>query len=283
MHYLLLTINWGLMILMPIALGWIIAKKRGIKWGLFAIGGATFILSQIAHIPFNWVMFNSLSDELEGLSANISLLIVALLAGLSAGIFEEGARYLTYRYWAKDARSWGSGMMLGAGHGGAESIILGILVALNVGFLWFFEAGRFTSLVPEEQRPLIYESIAQMIEQPWYAMLLGAVERAFALSIHLALSLIVLQVFLRKQIRWLFAAVAWHALVDASAVIAASYITPLQVEIVIGVFGIISILIIFFFKAPEPSIPTLRPTLEPMTGSLVINVTPENIDDSRYE
>ena len=268
---------------MPIILGWIIAKKRGIKWGLFAIGSATFILSQIAHIPFNWVMFNSLSDELEGLPANISLLIVALLAGLSAGIFEEGARYLTYRYWAKGARSWGSGMMLGAGHGGAESIILGILVALNVGFLWFFEAGRFTTLVPEEQRPLIYESIAQMIEQPWYIMLLGAVERAFALSIHLALSLIVLQVFLRKQIRWLFAAVAWHALVDASAVIAASYITPLQVEMVIGVFGIISILIIFFFKAPEPSIQTLRPTLEPMTGSLVINVTPENIDDSRYE
>jgi uncharacterized membrane protein YhfC len=174
-------------------------------------------------------------------------------------------------------------MMLGAGHGGAESIILGILVALNVGFLWLFEAGRFTSLVPEEQRPLIYESIAQMIEQPWYEMLLGAVERAFALSIHLALSLFVLQVFLRRQIRWLFIAVAWHALVDASAVIAASYISPLQVELVIGVFGIISILLIFYFKAPEPSKSPLRPTLEPMTGSLVINVTPENIDDSRYE
>ena len=268
---------------MPIALGWIIAKKRGIKWGLFAIGGATFILSQIAHIPLNWVMFNSLSDELEGLSAEIALLIVAMLAGLSAGIFEEGARYLTYRYWAKGARSWGSGMMLGAGHGGAESIILGILVALNVGFLWFFEAGRFTSLVPEEQHPLIYAAIAQMIEQPWYALLLGAIERAFVLSIHLSLSLIVLQVFLRKQIRWLFIAVGWHALVDASAVLAASYITPLQVELVIGVFGLISILIIYLLKAPEPSKPSLQPALEPLTGSLVINVSSEKIEDSRYE
>ncbi len=72
MHYFLLTINWGLMILMPIALGLIIAKRRGIRWGLFAIGGATFILSQIAHIPFNWLMFNSLSDDLEVLEVTTS-------------------------------------------------------------------------------------------------------------------------------------------------------------------------------------------------------------------
>jgi uncharacterized membrane protein YhfC len=152
-----------------------------------------------------------------------------------------------------------------------------------VGFLWFFEAGRFTSLVPVEQHPLVYAAIAQMIEQPWYALLLGAIERAFALSIHLALSLLVLQVFLRKQIRWLFIAVGWHALVDASAVIASSYITPLQVELVIGVFGVISILMIYLFKAPEPSKPSLQPVLEPLTGSFVINVSSEKIEDSRYE
>ena len=33
-----------------------------------------------------------------------------------------------YRWWAKDARSWRTGLLAGAGHGGIEAIILGILV-----------------------------------------------------------------------------------------------------------------------------------------------------------
>jgi uncharacterized membrane protein YhfC len=72
-----------------------------------------------------------------------NLLIIAGFLGLSAGFFEESARYVVYRWWARDARTWSQGLMLGAGHGGIESILLGFLLAINVAALAGVRAGRF--------------------------------------------------------------------------------------------------------------------------------------------
>src|SRR5687767_2247954 len=102
------------MIAMPLLLGRLLAAWRKVSWGLFAIGAATFILSQIGHIPFNLVVQPMIGRASAGLSQQGQLIVMALFLGLSAGLFEESARYLTYRYWATDARTWGKGMMLGA-------------------------------------------------------------------------------------------------------------------------------------------------------------------------
>ena len=58
--------------------------------------------------------------------------VVAVFYGLSAGLFEEIARYLTYRFWLKDSQNWKSGLMFGAGHGGIEAMILGALALLSL-------------------------------------------------------------------------------------------------------------------------------------------------------
>jgi uncharacterized membrane protein YhfC len=77
----------------------------------------TFVVSQIGHIPFNWLILERWELVPTDTAVLSSLIIFALFLGLSAGVFEEGARYLTYRFWAKEARTWGKGLMLGAGHG----------------------------------------------------------------------------------------------------------------------------------------------------------------------
>jgi len=43
---------------------------------------------------------------------------------LTAGLFEETGRYLGYRFWFKDRKTWRVGLMYGAGHGGLESMLL---------------------------------------------------------------------------------------------------------------------------------------------------------------
>ena len=55
---------------------------------------------------------------------------------------------------------------------------------------------------------------------PWYAAILGAVERAAAICIHMSASVLILQVFRRKNHLWLFLAIVWHTIVDALAVFA---------------------------------------------------------------
>ena len=99
MNFFLLAINYSLMLLIPIVLAIFIHRRTGASWRFFFIGTATFILSQVLHIPFNWLVGQTglLPDSLD---TTANLLITATFLGLSAGFFEETARYLAYRFWA---------------------------------------------------------------------------------------------------------------------------------------------------------------------------------------
>ena len=248
---ILYILNGLLMIAMPLALALFISRRWGPRWALFGMGAATFVGSQILHIPFNALVESSgiLPEPVPG---TLGLVIVALFYGLSAGVFEEVARYLTYRFWARDARTWSQGLMLGAGHGGVEAIVLGLLVLANLVFLIGFQAGLFEALVPEAQASVLRDQLAAMRDAPWYSAFLGSLERAFALAVHLALSLLVLQVFTRHQIGWLFVAIAWHALLDFVAVFAVAQWNVYVAEVGLAVLALASLAIILALKPRNP-------------------------------
>lgn len=283
MSYLLLSLNYALMLAIPIFVAAVIRQKTGASWRLFLIGGATFILSQVAHIPFNWIVRQSDLWPTD-LSSWGSLFAVAIFLGLSAGVFEETARYLTYRFWTKDARSWSRGLMLGAGHGGTESILVGALAAVGfVGLALTATNEALLSTVPAEQQALIADSLSEILATPWYGLLLGAAERLFAIAAHLALSLLVLQVFLRRSVVWLFVAIGYHALFNAAAVIGATRLGPYATEGILAIFSLFSLFIIFRLRAPEPDTP--EPDTPPASNpaeTVVLRPTDEALERSRY-
>src|SRR4030042_4690974 len=124
-------LNGLLMIAMPIILGIYLTEKFRLGWKIWLIGACIFILSQVFHLPFNTYLLNPLLTKIQStLQGNTGQLIVATSLGLSAGVFEETARYVMYRWWVKDARTWRNGILAGAGDGGIEDIILGVLVML---------------------------------------------------------------------------------------------------------------------------------------------------------
>src|SRR6185436_234688 len=130
--YLTYTLNFVLMIALPIALGVFLTRRFKLGWGLWAIGAATFVLSQVVHLPLLWGIDQlAKNGVIPAPPENWILLSNAILLGLLAGLCEETARYLVYRFWIKDARTWREGVLFGAGHGGLEAIILGGLVALS--------------------------------------------------------------------------------------------------------------------------------------------------------
>lgn len=276
---ILLGINFLLMIILPILLGRWISAKRQVGWGLFGIGAVTFILSQIGHLPFNWLVLQQLNwIDTENLA------MMALFLGLSAGVFEEVARYLTYRFWAKDARSWGKGLMLGVGHGGVEAILLGIIGLVNFTILLGLKNGYFSAILaslPDDQLFLVNEQINEMFGGSASMALLGASERIFALMFHLSASLMVMQVFIRRQIRWLAAAIFWHAVIDAGAVYAISVWGAVATEIGLGISGFVSLGLIFWLHEPESTADTLEPlaTLAPLKPLKTSN---ESLSRSKY-
>ena len=60
--------------------------------------------------------------------------------------------------------------------------------------------------------------VAAFWATPWYMPLLGAAERVFAMTMHIAWSLLVLRAVTRRNLLWLALAVLGHALVDGLAV-----------------------------------------------------------------
>jgi uncharacterized membrane protein YhfC len=104
------------------------------------------------------------------------------------------------------------------------------------------------------------EMIRRQFEMlPAWHSLLGGIERLFALCLQIAFSLLVLQAFVRNQLRWLGYALAFHFAVDLAAIAAATRVGPVFAEIVAGVFAAGALVVIFRLRevdhrhAPAPS------------------------------
>ncbi len=286
-------LNGLLMIGLPIALGVFLARRFRLGWRIWWIGAATFVLSQVGHIPFNWIIGRLFAlGYLPAPPKAWQLAFNAVFLGLSAGLFEELARAAIYRWWADDARTWRKGVQLGAGHGGIEAIILGVLVLntyVNALLLSGPDAAR---LVAPEQMATVQQQLSVYWSAPWAFTLVGAVERIFSMIVHISLSVIVLQAFARRQPAWIVAAVLWHAILDGmtvylSGIWSATDAGKLAVEGMIGVGALISLGILFALRRKEPEeeeLPAEEPAeIQPVVIKRAeVEESEENLERSKY-
>ena len=151
--------------------------------------------------------------------------------------------------------------MFGAGWGGIESIIVGVLAATGIINVYLYQSGLIETMIPPDQMEANAEAIAAgaaqieaLVNAPAYTWLLGAVERIFAITLHISLSILVLQAVVRKNFLWVVVAIFWHALVNAVAVFGSLQgWDPLLIEVGVGIGGVISFLIILYFRDNTPS------------------------------
>jgi len=226
------------MILLPIILWIYFGRKFTLSWKLILAGGLTFIGSQVLHIPLVIGLNNILKDA--------SLLVNAIVLGLLAGIFEETARYILFKFVLKSSRSWKEGVLIGLGHGGTEAILIGIFTALTLVNMMAYRSIDLSTVpsIPADQ----LEAAKQQVNAFWstqpYMALLGFFERVFAICLHVSLSVMVLYALAYQKPIWFWLALLWHALVDAVAVYVGQKIGVLQVEGLVAIFALISIWIL---------------------------------------
>jgi uncharacterized membrane protein YhfC len=280
------ALNGLLMIAMPVGLAIFLTHKWKLGWRIWWIGLVTFILSQVGHIPFNsWIGTLLNRTGLVYWPPLAQQIFNAAFLGLSAGLFEEGARYLILRFWVKDCRSWRKGILFGAGHGGAEAMLLGLLALVSYVSMLAVREMDLSSLVSPAQLELAQQQVSAYWSAPWYETLLGAVERLFTIPVQLALAVMVLQSFTRKKAGWLFLAIFYHGIVDGTVVFLMPSIGVYWTEALVGVFSVLSIMIVLLLRQPEPPI-VLEP---PPTASAPVPVigpveeTEENLENSRYQ
>lgn len=231
------------MIALPIFLWVYFTRNFALSRKLILAGGLTFIASQVFHIP--------LVLGMKSLLQGISLLFNAIILGLLAGIFEETARYILFKFILKNTKSWKEGILVGLGHGGTEAVILGILAALALVNMTVYRNIDLSTVptIPAEQLELAKQQVAAYWSAPWYMALMGFVERVFTICLHVSLSVMVLYSIIDHKPIWFWLALLWHAFVDAVAVYVGQEVGVLAAESMVAIFALISLWIVFRMKS----------------------------------
>lgn len=294
----MLYVTYALSALIMLAAGFVygvvFTRRWKLQWRLFWIGATTFVFSQVGHIPFNalvTLLFERGILPQPPQAWRMTFNIIFL--GLSAGIFEESARYLALRYWAKEARDWRNGLLFAAGHGGIEATIVGALFTLTFVQVAALRNADLTTIVPADQLALAQQQINAFWSASWIDSLLPAWERLWTIPCHLAMTLMVLQMFRRGKKRWYFAAIGWHTLLNASVLYTLQIWGAYVAEGLVMGFGLLSIGWIFVLKdaalpmgsapptgAASPANPA--PTFVEGAATPEPPPTPEALNSSRF-
>jgi uncharacterized membrane protein YhfC len=274
-------ISAGFVILYPIVLAIVANRRLGVGWRYFGYGALIFFLFQlITRIPLVLWLQNVLAPQLRA-SVALNLAWIVVLA-LTAGLTEEIGRYLGYRWFMKrEEKTWNKAVMYGLGHGGFESMVfVGGLLLLTVINVLFLSLSGINTL-PESQRAAVEQQFATINAAPAWAPLGAAWERLWTVPFHVSASVLVLQVFQRRRLFWLWLAVLWHTLVDFLAVGLVLWLGSstgaLFSEVWITIVGLFSLWLIWRLRREE------TPASIPDKSVLPVTPLPDTADASYVE
>ena len=241
----------------PIVLAIVLGKRLRVDAHYAGYGALIFFLFQvITRIPLVQVVGGTLAPTLKASQLAALLWLVAL--ALTAGLFEEIGRYVGYRWLLRrEQKTWEKAVMYGVGHGGIESILLVGLSLLGTILIGLALTAVPLTILPASQRAPLVQQYAALATQPGWYPLLGLWERLWTLPVHIGLSVVVLQVFRRGRLRWLWLAVLAHAVVDFSVVAVQLPLSghPLLVALVpealVAIFGAIALWVIRALRPAE--------------------------------
>lgn len=201
-------------LVLPIAIVIILCVKRRIHIAPVLVGAAVFFVFQtLIRIPAltfasqAWPAFAQFTnDPLWG----------GLFLGLTAGLFEEFGRFIGYKAALKKHTGWNDGFAFGLGHGGFEAITLaGLSYVNNIIFALAINSGAWDTIaaaLPAETAKSLFDSLTGLSPATY---LVGGMERLFAVTIQVALSILVLYAIRRRRFVYVLLAVLLHAVVDS--------------------------------------------------------------------
>ena len=220
-------------ILLPIILAIILWKKFKVSWAIFFLGMVLFLASLI-RIPLNTYLGGLLQSNFRG---EVFYILYGTMAGLTAGIFEEGVRCIAIGAVIKP-RDYYKGVMYGIGHGGGgESMVfVGFTTLANFIIFKFFPNILPVNIVP------------QMEQMVWYMPLVGALERILAIAIQIAFSVLIMYAFISRKYYMIFVTIIFHAIVDLVAFYVNYKFGMWYSELSVFIFAVIGIVIIFLYR-----------------------------------
>lgn len=220
MTIFLYTITITLIILFPISLAIALRRQTAVPWWLFMLGAATFIGSQLYHIPLNnWLTNLGVIGPVA--KTDTHFLRTAIILGLSAGASETAARAVGYWFLFrhKATTRWEDGIMVGLGHGGIEAMgLIAIVMAASISSLWAMRGTDLSTLNLSSAQLELLTGQLSALSHPTWEVFLPLLERILAVTLHVILSLLVWYAFQQRNLWYGVAAVLYHGIFDFTAV-----------------------------------------------------------------
>ena len=236
----------------PVVLLIVIYKRKKARISSFFIGcgifvGFALILEQILH---------AIVLTVAGSVIQSSIFLYGLYGGLAATLFEETGRFVAMKFCMKKSLDKGNALMYGAGHGGAEAIIIvGLTSISNLITSIMINTGGI-QLTMAALEPSLQEATYQQLQALWqlpaYEFYLGGVERISAIVLQICLSVLVYQSVKSGRKKYLAVAFGLHFAVDFLTVVTASFIPIWAVELeVVVLAAVIAMYAVKLYKADK--------------------------------
>ena len=216
---------------LPVFLCIFIYKKAKAWVPAFFIGcgifvGFAMILEQICH---------AIVLTVTGSVIQANIWLYGIYGGLAAALFEETGRWIAMKFCLKKHLTRENALMYGAGHGGIEAfLILGMSSMSNLLTAAMINGGlmekTMNALEPAQQE-LSYNQLSILWTTPAYQFYLAPVERISAITLQMALSILVYSAVKTGKKRHLAAAFGIHFAVDFLTVVCASAIPTWALEL----------------------------------------------------
>lgn len=233
--------------LLPVLLCIYLKRRKKAQLRSFWVGCAAFVVFAVLLEP---ICHNLVLGLLApGIADNIFL--YALYGAAAASLFEETGRLVAMKHFLKSSKRIDA-IQYGVGHGGIEAILVGGMSCINNLFISLSinngtVMDTLNALDPET-RDLMYQQISALWTEKSYVFLMAGAERAIAIALHIALSVLVFRAVKQGEKRCLGLAYLLHFAADFVVVILAKYLPALLVEAILAV----AVLCIWMFiAAPE--------------------------------
>ncbi|MDR1222272.1 MAG: YhfC family intramembrane metalloprotease [Tannerella sp.] len=200
---------------LPIGLFFVFHKGYGLKIIPLFMGVAGFIIfALILERSIHLIVFSKFALREKP--------IVYILYGIfMAGIFEETSRFICFKILKKKYNGIMTALAHGIGHGGIESIIIGLSMVNAVIFSVMLNTGNIETITANLQGEALEQvnaQVAALLTAPSYSFSISGIERIFAIAIQISLSVIVYYSVYGNNTLWLYPfAIIVHAIVDIPA------------------------------------------------------------------
>lgn len=235
-------------LLLPIVLLLILCLKHKISAKPMFLGAAAFFVSQmLLRMP----ILQALGTQSWFKAFALNFIPYAAVLAVTAGLFEESARYLFAGGFLKNQRAFRDAIAFGLGHGFCEVIFLtGMAQINNIIYTVMINNGTIGTITSKLPAATSQQLLATMLAVKPEMVYIGVLERVFAVTFHVFATVLIFKGLNEHKIRYYFLAIAAHAVLDFGAVSLSHYVNIWASE---GFAFAVALVALFFIFKMKPS------------------------------